>query len=223
MNFTPSPKKEGELKMSRAVRQQLLSMTGSLERANRVLKDAVSRTVINEEGVLQLLADCQETAIMMGNEIEEVYGEDTDSVAKLEEYCESLYEMTLVVSNPVRRREMQKVLVNHLKQIRKAISAEIPDRLEVVFLPYKASMWDSLESVWMAADADEDCDAYVIPIPYYDKNSDGSFREMHYEGEEYPDYVPVTHYKEYDFSKRHPDIIFIISVLCRACSMRIRL
>ena len=165
MNFTPSPKKEGELKMSRAVRQQLLSMTGSLERANRVLKDAVSRTVINEEGVLQLLADCQETAIMMGNEIEEVYGEDTDSVAKLEEYCESLYEMTLVVSNPVRRREMQKVLVNHLKQIRKAISAEIPDRLEVVFLPYKASMWDSLESVWMAADADEDCDAYVIPIP----------------------------------------------------------
>ena len=209
MNFTPSPKKEGELKMSRAVRQQLLSMTGSLERANRVLKDAVSRTVINEEGVLQLLADCQETAIMMGNEIEEVYGEDTDSVAKLEEYCESLYEMTLVVSNPVRRREMQKVLVNHLKQIRKAISAEIPDRLEVVFLPYKASMWDSLESVWMAADADEDCDAYVIPIPYYDKNSDGSFREMHYEGEEYPDYVPVTHYKEYDFSKRHPDIIFI--------------
>ena len=47
MNFTPSPKKEGELKMSRAVRQQLLSMTGSLERANRVLKDAVSRTVIN--------------------------------------------------------------------------------------------------------------------------------------------------------------------------------
>ena len=209
MNFTPSPKKEGELKMSRAVRQQLLSMTGSLERANRVLKDAVSRTVINEEGVLQLLADCQETAIMMGNEIEEVYGEETDSVAKLEEYCESLYEMTLVVSNPVRRREMQKVLVNHLKQIRKAISAEIPDRLEVVFLPYKASMWDSLESVWMAADADEDCDAYVVPIPYYDKNPDGSFREMHYEGEEYPDYVPVTHYKEYDFSKRHPDIIFI--------------
>ena len=209
MNFTPSPKKEGELKMSRAVRQQLLSMTGSLEKANRVLKDAVIRTAVNEEAILQLLADCQETAIMMGNEIEEVYGEETDSVAKLEEYCESLYEMTLVVSNPVRRREMQKVLVNHLKQIRKAISAEIPDRLEVVFLPYKASMWDSLESVWMAADADEDCDAYVVPIPYYDKNPDGSFREMHYEGEEYPDYVPVTHYKEYDFSKRHPDIIFI--------------
>lgn len=195
--------------MSRAVRQQLLSMTGSLEKANKVLKDAVSRTVINEEGILQLLADCQDTAIMMGNEIEEVYGVDTDSVSRLEEYCECLYEMTLVVRHPIKRREMQKALVNHLRQIRRAISAEVPDRLEVVFLPYKASMWDSLESVWMAADKDKDCDAYVVPIPYYDKNPDGSFKEIHYEGEEYPDYVPVTHYKEYDFTKRFPDIIFI--------------
>lgn len=195
--------------MSRAVRQQLLSMTGSLEKANRVLKDSVSRTVIHEEGVLQLLADCQDTAILMGTEIEEVCGEGTDSVARLEEYCESLYEMTLVVKHPIKRKEMQKALANHLRKIRRAISEEMPDRLEVVFLPYKASMWDSLESVWMAADKDGDCDAYVIPIPYYDKSPDGSFKEIHYEGEEYPDYVPITHYKEYDFTKRNPDIIFI--------------
>lgn len=195
--------------MSRAVRQQLLSMTGSLEKANRILKDAVSRTAVNEEGIHQLLADCQETAIMMGNEIEEVYGEGTESVSRLEDYCESLYEMTLVTGHPVKRRQVQKALTSHLKQVRKAISADIPDRLEVVFLPYKASMWDSLESVWMAADSDESCDTYVIPIPYYDRNPDGSFREVHYEGEEYPDYVPVTFYKDYDFSKRYPDMIFI--------------
>lgn len=78
-----------------------------------------------------------------------------------------------------------------------------------MFLPYKASMWDSLESVWKAADADPDCDAYVIPIPYYDKNPDGSVREMHYEGDEYPDYVPVMDYRAYDLEKRHPDMVFI--------------
>lgn len=86
---------------------------------------------------------------------------------------------------------------------------DMPERVEAVFLPYKASMWDSLESVWVAADEDESCDAYVIPIPYYDKNPDGSFKEMHYEAEEYPGYVPVTHYDEYDFQKHHPDMIFI--------------
>ena len=70
-------------------------------------------------------------------------------------------------------------------------------------------MWDSLESVWQAVDEDPNCDAYVIPIPYYDKNPDGSFKEMHYEGDQYPKYVPVTNYKEYDFENRKPDMIYI--------------
>ena len=70
-------------------------------------------------------------------------------------------------------------------------------------------MWDSLESVWKAADEDENTDAYVIPIPYYDKNPDGSFREEHYEGDLYPDYVPITKYDEYDFEGRRPDMIYI--------------
>lgn len=83
------------------------------------------------------------------------------------------------------------------------------EKTEVVFLPYKASMWDSLESVWEAAEADENCDAYVIPIPYYDRNSDGTLSEMHYEGALYPDYVPITHYNDYNFETRKPDVIFI--------------
>lgn len=195
--------------MSRALRQQQLSMVNSLDKANRALKEALTKTKINEEGVLQLLADCQDTAILMGNTIENVYGEGTDSVARLEDYCEALYEMTLIIGEPALRREKIKVLAGQLKQVRRTISSEIPDRLEVVFLPYKASMWDSLESVWQAADEDDGCDAYVIPIPYYDKNPDGSFKEMHYEGDEYPEYVPVTHYQDYDFAGRHPDMIFI--------------
>ena len=63
--------------------------------------------------------------------------------------------------------------------------------------------------MWKAADEDPDCDAYVIPIPYYDKNQDGSFGEMHYEGDQYPDYVPITAYDEFDFQSHHPDMIFI--------------
>lgn len=70
-------------------------------------------------------------------------------------------------------------------------------------------MWDSLESVWKAEDEDLECDAYVVPIPYYDKNPDGSFKEMHYEGNLYPDYVTITKYDEYDFEDQKPDMIFI--------------
>ena len=70
-------------------------------------------------------------------------------------------------------------------------------------------MWDSLERVWRAADADPDCDAYVVPIPYYDKNQDGSLGAFHYEGDLLPSYVPVTHYDEYRIENREPDAIFI--------------
>lgn len=80
---------------------------------------------------------------------------------------------------------------------------------EVLFLPYKASMWDSLESVWRAVSKQEGCKAYVMPIPYYAKNQDGGFSEWHYEGDCFPDYVPILNYKEWELSDLRPDIIFI--------------
>ena len=105
--------------------------------------------------------------------------------------------------------KIYKSLCRMLHNIENSIQNDIKVRLEAVFLPYKASMWDSLESIWKAAEEDTDCDAYVIPIPYYDKKPDGSFGEIHYEGSQYPEYVPVTWYEDYDFEKRKPDMIFI--------------
>ena len=80
---------------------------------------------------------------------------------------------------------------------------------EMFFLPYKASMWDSLESVWMAADADkENCLAYVMPIPYCDRNPDGTAREWHCERDLFPKYVPTLDWQEVDLKAWHPDVIF---------------
>ena len=81
------------------------------------------------------------------------------------------------------------------------------DKLEIVFMPYKASMWDSLESIYLAAKNDPTCDALVMPIPYYDKK-DGKFTEMHLETD-YPPNIPLTDYREYKIEERHPDIIYI--------------
>lgn len=86
---------------------------------------------------------------------------------------------------------------------------DIKVKLEILFMPYKSSMWDSLESIWREASADPDCDAYVVPIPYYDRNPDHSFGDFHYEGREFPKDVPVIHYENYDLEERRPDIIYI--------------
>ena len=50
-------------------------------------------------------------------------------------------------------------------------------------------MWDSLESVWRAADEDPECDAYVVPIPYFERNAQGELAAGHYEGNQFPEYV----------------------------------
>ena len=82
-------------------------------------------------------------------------------------------------------------------------------RKEILFLPYKASMWDSLESVWEAARADENCHAVVVPIPYADLNVDGSIREWHYEWDKFPKGVPVMDWRQYDVAQIRPDVIYI--------------
>ena len=80
---------------------------------------------------------------------------------------------------------------------------------ELLFLPYKASMWDCLESVWMAANEDkENCLAYVIPIPYCDRNPDGTAAQWHCERDEFPKYVPTLDWQSMDLKEWHPDVIF---------------
>ena len=158
-----------------------------------------------------MLSQCQECAIRIGTEIEKSEGEGFITVSHIEEYCDVLYQVheELNGRDSVNVNKIYKTLKKYMLKIENSVKHDISVRKEVVFLPYKASMWDSLESVWQAADADQTCDAYVIPIPYYDKNPDGSFRQMHYEGDQYPKKVPITNYKEFDFETHHPDIIYI--------------
>lgn len=193
--------------MSRTVRKQLFSTLESLNRGNQVLNKLLMNG--KTEDAASLLVECQECAIAIGTQIDEVYGEDTESVHALEEYCELIYQLSESLNSFAQRKQYYELLCTQWKLVHETMEREIPDKLEVVFLPYKASMWDSLESVYLAAREDENCDAYVVPIPYFDKKPDGSFGEMHYEGDEYPQDIPVTAWQEYDMAKRYPDMIFI--------------
>ena len=186
-------------------KQQILDVIQSLHMLHGEIEDS-----LNGKGYAAAqaaLADCQEAAIQLGEAIEQIEGTETQVVSCLEKYCEDIY-LTSVQMQEIPAQMAYKSLESSLIKAENKIR-HMPVRTEAVFLPYKASMWDSLESVWKAADEDPNCDAYVIPIPYYDKNPDGSFKEMHYEGDQYPKYVPVTNYEQYDFGNRKPDMIYI--------------
>ena len=163
------------------------------------------------EAAIDLLGQCQQGAIKVGESIDASEGEGTEEVHLLEEYCEVIWQIGAEVKSdsPINVRKAEKKLRKLLLNVSNGIRNRIPTQREVVFLPYKASMWDSLESVWREMDADQDCEAIVVPIPYYDKNPDGTFREMHYEIALFPKDVPVRDYRTYDIAGRHPEAIYI--------------
>lgn len=194
--------------MRKAQKKQIEDFVELLEEAHGEICREIENQ--NPDSALRLLEQCQEGAVSVGKLIEDSEGEQAEAVPLLENYCEQLYLIYEDISHDrqIKGNKVHKILKKSFIQIRNSIS-RIKVRIEAVFLPYKASMWDTFESVWKEAEADPDCDAYVIPIPYFDKNPDGSFKEAFYEGNLYPDYVPITRYDAYDFEAHRPDMILI--------------
>lgn len=195
--------------MRKSQKRQIENNLELLGKAHDAIKKALETK--NTEIALTLLEQAQDLAIQVGGMIEESLGEDFVTIGMLESYCEQIYQNyeTIRQQQPLNSNKVYKNLRKELIRIENSVKNDIFVRTITVFLPYKASMWDSLESVWRAADADPDCDAFVIPIPYYDKNPDGSFKEEHYEGDQYPKDVPITRYDEFDLEACRPDVIYI--------------
>lgn len=193
--------------MKRCRKKDFLSMAAAMEEINDSVCNVIQK---NPQDLTEMLIQCQDIAMQMGTNLEHMGEQFAVIVKLLEDYCENIYQISISLTDENVCRKLVRKIRKQLVELRNHIQYELPeDRKEVVFLPYKAAMWDSLESVWKIAEADENTDVYVIPIPYYDKNPDESFRKEYYEGELYPSYVPITKYDEYDFEERRPDAIFI--------------
>jgi len=153
-----------------------------------------------------LLTECQSLAIQAGEYIESIEGEGTGTVALLEEYCDLVFQAYEDNSGANYSRKLQSQAIKIINSVRSELK---PNKIEVVFFPYQLSMFDSLQSVYQAAKEDPQCDAYVIPIPWYERLPDGELGKMHYDGDQYPKNIPVTNWRDYGVAERHPDVIFI--------------
>ncbi len=192
--------------MRKSQKQDILEFIESLYEAQEEIKNMLDRK--NLAAVQKMLGEYQEFVSALGESIERFEGEGQVTVSYIREYCEILYQIfEMAVNNDVNENAVYKIMRKNLIKIKNSVKNDIPVRKEVVFFPYKASMWDSLESVYLAALEDPDCDAYCVPIPYYDLNPDGTFGKMHYEGAEYPQNIKVTNYQTYNLEERKPDAI----------------
>lgn len=148
---------------------------------------------------------CQKYAIEIGEMLERVLG-DNKITHMLEEYCELIY-----VTN-----DKEIILKEDIAILDRVIDTvydhiiEINTEYVVVFLPYKASMWDVFASIYEAVNSQSNSQAVVMPIPYYSFSDNYDKVHLNYEYQYYLDNnIPIVSFKEYNMEEEKPDFIFI--------------
>ncbi len=154
----------------------------------------------------ELCDAAQQGAIRVGESLEkedaEVYA---DTVHRLEEYCETIYRLSA-------GDDLSEETLSGLDDIADAVAdviSGIKCRLKVVFFPYKAEMWDSLESFYLAAREDPDCDAFLVPIPYYEFDKNGGKPQGRYDIDRFPKDEDPIPFNQFDHTDGSIDIAYI--------------
>ncbi|MCR5216694.1 MAG: hypothetical protein K6C69_07115 [Lachnospiraceae bacterium] len=190
------------------------------ERIQKTLESVMRLlTLLPQEGMedrIQILTKCQEAVISVGEKLEGMTKKvDQEAIMQygiiheLEEFCEGVF----LASQPECLEEeeafvrklvsMKALLTNVIVELN-----QIPRTYRVVFLPYKAAMWDSLESVWKAFAKDEYCETVVLPVPYFEMNRKDQQWDTRYDGNDFPKDVPVVSFEEYFLEDMRPDLAF---------------
>ncbi|MCM1467479.1 MAG: hypothetical protein NC086_04975, partial [Alistipes sp.] len=166
--------------------------------------------ISDEDTRVQILTNCQGAAIMLGEKLEQCTNlldtraiKEYRLIKKIEDFCEQVYVCS-------QNFETDNIVI--LKKMILELSVlfdKIPITYRVAFLPYKASMWDSLESIWRCFAADERCETSVVAIPYFEANRQSNQWDQCYEGDQYPDDVPIVHFQDYLLENKKPDMVFV--------------
>ena len=186
--------------MRRLIKQQISEIIQSVYEAIELCK---------KNPDINILADCQNAAVTIGEHVEESEGIGTDAVSFLEMFADSIYNAGLSIDNPKKFAAALVEAADRLSQAEYEIKNKIPVSYEILFMPYKSSMWDSFDSVYREAVQCSDCNVTVMPVPYFILDSNQDILRIEYEGEEFPEDISITRYDNYSIPVMHPDVIFI--------------
>lgn len=208
--FDAEELKKEEYQAPKTILDVVLEYVDVLLKANTELVNLLVQE--QYEQVLDMLEQLQTLSLQLGNQIETEKVEAEKTIYCLEQYCERVYEMYCVLTgtptSEVDIEELFECMHTILENVEISAKEELKGKKTIVFLPFKASAWKTMEYTWKSA-VKEGADVYVIPIPYYDRDVIGRIGEMHYEGDSFPTDVPITSYMEFDLQVIHPDVIYI--------------
>ena len=160
-------------------KKELLQLIETVRNLQEKIKNNIS-----SEDEKNVLINCQEAAIAIGTEIEKKYSDNIQIVHELEQYCELIYEISQIKEN-VNKNIVYIKLEEKLRLILQMVE-RIKTKYRVAFFPYKADMWDSLESIWEEFSKDERFESAVVVIPYFSANRQNGEWEYHYDADRFP-------------------------------------
>ena len=170
---------------------------------------------LSYEDIITYLSELQNNIVSFGTLTESIKGEDCKTVKLLEQYLEVIYKVAKYVQkfDENKYAECDEEVKDKFASISDAIDSEIVNRRSVLFLPVKAKHFSSMRMAYEMETVTPDTDVYVMPLPYYYKEYDGSFKdEMHIDTEEFiKANIPVTDYSRFDLSLLCPEKIYINS------------
>ena len=147
------------------------------------MKCKQQKLLLLQKNYQEILFDLQECAIIIGEEIEREDTIDSKIIVKiLEDYCEIIYQISLLNAQAITQKYVDN-LDDKLSQVIFKVHEMHTDKIKIAFFPYKASMWDCMDSVWKCAVKDDQCEVEVIPIPFFELNNGKNEAVECYEGE----------------------------------------
>ena len=176
------------------------------------LKSMTSCMDLQDLDLSELVCNSQQLAIDLGKYIESLWGENTESILQIENYCEELFKLYSLLMK--KTDASTNALINSMESVsasfelmEKSIKENLLDRKKVVFLPFKADYWNTMSELYSFYKKQPGHDVYVVPIPYFYKNYDGTLSDMQYDLSSYPEEISPVCFEDYSLEFNHPDII----------------
>ena len=212
--------------MRKKKKEQIISLLQCYKEAHSTIRKGIEEG--RGEEAISLLVLCQEGMEKIEQDTEKELDGKAEREALFSSYQEELYfsYLSLIKTDEEEREEnldspaldsqqvsCAKRAISHLDRAEAYFSkieeeiASIPVKTLHLFLPYKASMWDSMESVYFAALQDSSCEALVMPITYYEKE-DGKFGKRINERAEFPSEIETID-EGFSLEEAQPDVIYI--------------
>lgn len=80
----------------------------------------------------------------------------------------------------------------------------------ILILVSQVEHWKDMRPTWerLCAEEVDSADIYIMPLPYYRKDVWGNVIEVVYDGNKFPDGLPLVDYQEYELAGLRPDRIY---------------